>query len=93
VKLKSWIIKEHAFFQISRRQIDRDIVKSVLENFESSEEVREGRWLFQKRISLGEPSKIYLFRVFVDIDKIPAEVVTRGHSKQPHLKSSRRERV
>ncbi|PIU18943.1 MAG: hypothetical protein COT16_00610 [Elusimicrobia bacterium CG08_land_8_20_14_0_20_44_26] len=61
---------------MSRRQIDRNIVKSVLENFEFSEEVREGRWLFQKRISLGEPSKIYLFRVFVDIDKIPAEVVT-----------------
>jgi len=76
VKLKSWIIKEHAFFQMSRRQIDRDIVKSVLENFESSEEVREGRWLYQKRISLGEPPKIYLFRVFVDIDKTPAEVVT-----------------
>lgn len=52
MKLKSWIIKEHALFQMSRRQIDKDIVKSVLENFEYSVEVRKGRWLYQKEYLL-----------------------------------------
>jgi hypothetical protein len=38
--------------------------------------VRPGRDVFQARISLVELPKTYLVRVFVDIDREPAEVVT-----------------
>jgi hypothetical protein len=39
-------------------------------------EVRAGRDVLQGRTSLGEPPRTYLVRVFVDVDREPAEVVT-----------------
>lgn len=76
MKLKSWIFKNHALFQMSRRQIDENIVRLVLEDPEQVKEVRLGRWVYQKRMKLGDPPMDYLVRVFVDIDREPAEVVT-----------------
>jgi hypothetical protein len=38
--------------------------------------VRPGRVVYQSRVEFGEPSQRYLLRVFVDIDRRPAEVVT-----------------
>lgn len=39
-------------------------------------EVRPGREVLQSEISSGQPGKVSLIRVFVDIDRRPAEVVT-----------------
>jgi hypothetical protein len=38
--------------------------------------VHEVRVVYQSRVELGEPSKTYVLRVFVDIDREPPEVVT-----------------
>lgn len=43
---------------------------------EQTETVREGREVYQPRLQSGEPLKTYLLRVFVDIARTPAEVVT-----------------
>jgi hypothetical protein len=39
-------------------------------------DVRPGRVVLQSRILMGEPAKTYLVRVFLDVDRRPAEVVT-----------------
>jgi hypothetical protein len=38
--------------------------------------VRPGRDVFQSKVLLGDPPREYLVRVFVDVDRQPAEVVT-----------------
>jgi hypothetical protein len=43
---------------------------------EQAEVVRPGRVVYQSRFERGEPSRMCLLRVFVDVDREPAEVVT-----------------
>jgi hypothetical protein len=74
--LKEFVITAHAAFELQRREIAKKTVQQVLSAPEQRHEVRPGRDVFQAKISLGEPSKTYLVRVFVDIDREPAEVVT-----------------
>ena len=50
--------------------------KLVLFAPERVEMVRLGRAVFQSRMELGEPSRTYLLRVFVDVDRRPVAVVT-----------------
>ena len=38
--------------------------------------MRRGRVVLQSRITLGAPSREYLVRVFVDVDRRPADVIT-----------------
>jgi hypothetical protein len=38
--------------------------------------LRPGRKVYQSLLELGDPPKTYLLRVFVDIDREPADVVT-----------------
>jgi hypothetical protein len=57
-----------------RRKIDKDTLPSVLRSPEQAIQVREGRIVLQSRVGAG--MKQYLIRVFVDIDRDPAEVVT-----------------
>ena len=59
-----------------RRQITEEDVATVLAAPEQTETVREGREVYQSRLHWGEPPKAYLLRVFVDIDRIPPEMVT-----------------
>jgi hypothetical protein len=61
---------------LARRQIHEADVARVLAAPERTERVREGRTVYQSRIEWGEPAKIYLLRVFVDIDREPPDVVT-----------------
>ncbi len=61
---------------MARRLISEQAVAHVLAEPEQIESVREGREVFQARIETSEPSKVYLLRVFVDIDRDPPEVVT-----------------
>ena len=71
-----YVITPHAAFEMERRGLSEQIVRSVLSAPEQRLEVRRGRVVLQSRVSLGEPARIYLIRVIVDIDRQPAEVVT-----------------
>ena len=69
-------ITPHARFEMARRGILEDTVRSVLVRPEQREEIRPGRMVLQSRVSMGTPPRVYLVRVFVDVDREPAEVVT-----------------
>lgn len=69
-ELNTAILTEHAKAQMSRRGIDPQQVHQVLTQPEDVMPVREGRLVVQRII--GQ----YLFRVFVDVDRRPPEVVT-----------------
>ena len=57
-----------------RRRIDEHVVRRVLAAPEQRHPVRRGRDVLQSRIDVA--GKTYLLRVFVDVDREPAEVVT-----------------
>jgi hypothetical protein len=80
--ITTYRLTDHAWFEMTRRQISAAEVESVLAAPEQTECVREGRAVYQSRIELGEPSKTYLLRVVVDIDCQPSEVVTVYRSSQ-----------
>ena len=68
-------LTEHARLEMERRQITEAEVAQVLSNPEQIEMVRPGRAVYQARVEFGGRSRIYLLRVFVDIERQPAEVV------------------
>jgi hypothetical protein len=72
--IANYIVTSHAAFEIQRRRIDEGAVHRVLAAPEQRHAARPGRDVLQSRIALA--GKMYLLRVFVDIDRDPAEVVT-----------------
>ena len=84
-------LTDHAQLEMARRQIDVDDVAKVLANPEQVETVREGRKIYQSRIEAGALAKLYLLRVFVDVDRTPPAVVTVYRTskiesnRSPHL--------
>lgn len=70
MELGDAIITAHAADQMRRRQVSEADVRAVLATPEAVLEVRPGRVVVHGMI--GE----YLLRVFVDVDRTPAEVVT-----------------
>ena len=73
--ITEYVITEHAILEMNRRGISQSIVGQVLTAPEQRHDVRMGRDVLQSRIVLPN-DKIYLVRVFVDVDRRPAEVVT-----------------
>ena len=71
-----FVFTDHALLEMARRKITREDVKDVLGNPEQTEMVREGRVIYQAKREIGELSKTYLLRIFVDIDRKPPHVVT-----------------
>jgi hypothetical protein len=69
-------LSDHARFEMERRGISEVEIAQVLSAPEQVELARPGRAVYQSRMGSGEPREIYLLRVFVDIDREPAEVVT-----------------
>ena len=69
-------LTDHARFEMERRGISEEEIARVLSAPEQSDLVRPGRVVYQSRLEFEEPGKIYLLRVFVDIDRQPVEVVT-----------------
>jgi hypothetical protein len=59
---------------MDRRGIDESVVRRVLAAPSQRHAVRPGRDVLQSRIAVE--GKTYLVRVFVDVDRRPAEVVT-----------------
>ena len=74
--LESYRLTKHAAFEMERRGITENDVNQVLHNPEQTVSLRAGRKVYQSRILTGDPGKIFLLRVFVDIDREPPEVVT-----------------
>jgi len=69
-------LTKHAREEMVRRQISESEITQVLNAPEQIVSAREGRNIYQSRISVGDPSIFYLLRIFVDVDRNPAEVVT-----------------
>jgi hypothetical protein len=67
-------ITSHALLEMERRGINETILGTVLAAPEQRHSVRAGRDVLQSRVAFGD--KIYLVRVFVDVDRKPADVVT-----------------
>jgi len=71
-----YLLTDHARMEMARRQIKESDIARILALPEQTERVREGRMVYQSRIKCGNPPKLHLLRVFVDVDKDPPEVVT-----------------
>ncbi len=74
--LAAAVLTDHAREQLARRGLDEREVRRVLAAPDDVEPVRSGRVVAQKVLPLGEPARDYLVRVFVDIDRVPPEIVT-----------------
>jgi hypothetical protein len=72
--IREYAITEHAAFEMSRRGIDEAMLRSVLAAPGQRESVRPGRDVLQTLMTIED--KEYVIRVFVDIDRTPANVVT-----------------
>jgi Domain of unknown function (DUF4258) len=74
--IADYVLTDHALFEMKRRGLGEAAVRRILAAPDQRIEVREGRVVLQARLTEGEPPKPYLLRVFVDVDRSPAEVVT-----------------
>jgi hypothetical protein len=72
--VNNYLITSHAAFEMRRRGIEEGAVHQVLAAPEQRHEVRPSRDVLQSRIAFA--GKTYLLRVFVDVDRDPAEVIT-----------------
>lgn len=77
-----FVLTSHAVFELSRRGIDEAVVRRVLGAPEQRETVRLGRDVLQSRLEID--GKRYLVRVFVDVDRRPAEIVTGYRTSNVH---------
>lgn len=69
-----YVLTAHARAEMARRGLDEHMIREVLERPEQRLPVRPGRDVLQARRAIGGVT--YLIRVFVDVDRSPAEVVT-----------------
>ena len=72
--LQDYLLTPHATFQMARRGLEQWVVRKVLEQPEQRYAVHAGRDVLQARMEMA--GVIYLFRVFVDVSRLPVEVVT-----------------
>ena len=70
----SWALTDHARIEMARRGIDFCLVEAVLAAPEQRFSVRPGRDVLQSRFIIDQIH--YVIRVFVDVDRTPADVVT-----------------
>jgi Domain of unknown function (DUF4258) len=68
------ILTDHAVRELRRRGLDKQDLDDVLKNPGQRLEVRRGRVVLQSKTQEGGTE--YLLRIFVDIDRNPAEIVT-----------------
>ena len=72
--LAGFVITPHGADEMRRRGIDASLVRQVLTAPAQRLAVRPGRVVLQSRFETE--GKWYLIRVFVDVDREPAEIVT-----------------
>ncbi len=68
-------LTEHAKYQMKRRGIKKAEIENILSNPEQMNMIRGGRAVYQSRMDIND-DRTYLFRVFVDVNLNPPEVVT-----------------
>lgn len=78
--IRDYVFSAHARWEMERRGIAENQVNEVLNAPEQMEEDRPGRCVYQSRLPFG--SSNYLLRVFVDVDRFPAEIVTVYRTSQ-----------
>jgi len=69
-----YVLTDHAVREVSRRGLEKRDIDEVLKNPAQRWDLRPGRAVLQSKTKQDEIE--YLLRVFVDIDRTPAEVVT-----------------
>jgi hypothetical protein len=74
VPILDFVLTPHASSELRRRGLDETMVRQVLADPEQRMAVRPGREVVHSRLELA--GRRYLVRVFVDVDRNPAEVVT-----------------
>ncbi len=74
--ITEYVITAHAQWELTRRALSEHTIRAILAAPEQAIEVRPGRFVLQSRVSLGQPPRLFLVRVFVDVDRSPSEVVT-----------------
>ena len=72
--IRDYVVTEHAVFEMKRRGIDEAMLKGVLAAPGQRDSVRPGRDVLQTRVTIED--KEFVIRVFVDVDRTPANVVT-----------------
>ena len=60
-------IKNHARFEMERRQIDEATLRTVVAKPEQILKASGTRWIYQSRIRPLDTNKVYLIRVIVDL--------------------------
>jgi hypothetical protein len=70
----NYLITPHAAGEMRRGRIEENVVRRVLATPEQRYPVRSGRDVLQSKVVFAD--KVYPVRVFVDLDRSPAEVVT-----------------
>jgi hypothetical protein len=71
-----YVITVHAALEMKRRGLSEDTIRNVLAAPGQQLEARPGRVILQSKLSSGAQDRVFLVRVFVDVDRRPAEVVT-----------------
>jgi hypothetical protein len=74
--IREYAITPHGAFEMARRGLPEDLLRWVLEHPEQRYLGRPGREVVQARVTMGASPKLYLVRVFLDVDRSPPEVVT-----------------
>ena len=72
--IADYVITPHCAFEMKRRLISEDMARSILRSPEQRHSTGVGRIVLQSRVTIA--NKQYLIRVFVDVDRHPAQVVT-----------------
>lgn len=75
-----YIFTDHAIRELGRRGLDKQDLDRVLRNPGQRLDVRPGRVVLQSKTQQGGTE--YLLRIFVDIDRNPAEVVTAYRTRK-----------
>jgi hypothetical protein len=73
--IRDYVISPHARRGIARRGLSLAAIRAVLTSPEQRWEIRPGRAVLQSRVSDAH-GRTSLLRVFLDVDRWPAEVVT-----------------
>jgi len=74
--IERFVISAHAILEMQHRGLSREAVERVLRNPEQRQMIRPVRVVLQARDYTQAAEKVYLVRVFVDVDREPPEVVT-----------------
>lgn len=82
IDLTTAVFTDHAFRQMARRGLAERDVWHVLAALDAVRQVRPGRVVAQKILHIGEPAHETLVRVFVDIDRMPLEIVTTDRTSK-----------